>query len=523
VKTGGSKRALLPIILLAAALVFAYPPYARSETSSPQSPQSDEGVSAFIRRGTARLKEGRYEEAVEEFRTARRRDPGSSMAAYMLGLAYLKSQDYREASAHLKEAVTLRPRVREALVELADALYELNENDEALRYADIAEREGVEPARAKFLKGLIHLRLGNTGEAAKRLAEAKAADESLSQASTYHIAIAALREGRLTEARGLFEEAASIDPSSDIAEFTRQYVSAIERRERDARPLKLYAGLEYRYDDNVLLKPADAAAAGDITGEGDSLGVLTFRSEYDPRLRGPYGLGLRYSFYLDYHASLETHDVQSHTVSIAPSYALKRGQASLYMGYAYTLVENASYLHTTTLSPVYAFSVRDVHLLQASVKLQFKDYQKYTEGSDPDEDRDGVDYGAGVSYLYPIAGDAGFVNLRYELNREDTDGVNWGYLGNKLSAGALYPLSSLREGLKIASGIEMYFQNYIEEHTAFNEKRTDGTYTFYLMPVYTVMKDVDLRMNYVYMRGSSNIELYDYDKNIISAGVEARF
>ena len=65
-----------------------------------------------LNRGIADLKAENYEEAVASLLKARENDPSSSIAAYYLGLAYKQQQEYKEAIVHLKDAVTLRPGVK---------------------------------------------------------------------------------------------------------------------------------------------------------------------------------------------------------------------------------------------------------------------------------------------------------------------------------------------------------------------------------------------------------------------------
>src|SRR3989338_7189758 len=74
----------------------------------------------YLKQGIVNLKEENYEEAVEDFKKARELNPDSSITAYYLGIAYKKIQNYPEAKLHLKDALTLSPKVKEAVIELSD-------------------------------------------------------------------------------------------------------------------------------------------------------------------------------------------------------------------------------------------------------------------------------------------------------------------------------------------------------------------------------------------------------------------
>lgn len=470
--------------------------------------------------GIADLKEGNYEEAVQFFSSARKKAPDSSLAAYYLGLAYVKSEDYRSAKTHLQDAVTLAPRVREAVIELAEVSYQLGEYIEALSAIEVAEKEGVEPGRAAFLKGLTLIKVKRPDEAIEAFRKAKSLDESLGSSADYQIAIASVQAGRLGEAKDIFKDLSSKDPNADVAESAREYIDAISKRQKEERPLKLKAGLEYQFDDNVLLKPEDASVAGDITNESDSVFAASFGADYDFRLSLPYSLKAGYSLYANRHSSIETHDIQSHSLSVTPGMGVGEGQANLYAGYTYTLVDETKYLQAVTLSPTYALPINERQFAQASVKWQAKDYLKYTAGVGADEDRDSRDYGAGASWFYLLFGGKGFVNARYDFNYEDTDGQNWTYYGNRFGAGVYYRLTE-RLGLNVS--LEEYLQSFTETHTVFGVEREDATLTFYTLLTYPLYDDLDIKAQYLYIRGDSNISIYDYSKNVYGVGVDYRF
>lgn len=473
----------------------------------------------YLKQGIENLKQENYEEAAEDLKKARQEDPKSSVAAYFLGVAYKKVQDYKEAKTHLKDAITFTPKVKEAVIELADALYQLGELEDALKELETAEREDIEPAQTAFLKGMILSKLGRNKEAIDSFKKAKSLDgEKLAQSADYQIALANLQEGNLAEAKEVLKEIVVKDPNADIAQFANQYIDSITKRLKEERPFRLALGVQYQYDDNVLLKPGDAAAAAGITGEHDSLEIYTLRAEYSPRFKGPFDIKAQYSFYLNNHHKLATHDVQSHTAAVIPSYNFTKSSISLLASYNYTFVDDYKYLSTITLSPAYTFALTQNQFASGFLRYQKKEYLK--PPLDPDEDRDSDDYAVGASWFYLLSENKGFLNVRYELNKENTDGENWGYTGSKFGLSLLY---SITERLKFNIGGEAYFQRYDENHTAFDIEREDNTYTFITMLSYTIYDDIDIQAQYVYMRGDSNIAVYDYDKNITGVGVEWRY
>lgn len=169
----------------------------------------------YLKQGTANLKDENYEEAVDDLKKAREDDPNSSIAAFYLGVAYKKIQDYKEARVHLKDAITLSPAVKEAVMELADVSYQLGNMDEALETLEIAEREEIAPAQTAFLKGLVLLKKRKNNEAIESFKKSKATDNKLATSADYQIGVANLQEGRLSEAKDVFKEIVVRDPNAD--------------------------------------------------------------------------------------------------------------------------------------------------------------------------------------------------------------------------------------------------------------------------------------------------------------------
>ena len=107
-------------IIISLCAIPAITGYAQESQQRPQAPAA---APDYLQRGITDLTEGNYEEAVEDFTKARERDPDSAIAAYYLGSAYKKAQDYDNALKHLKEAVSNRSAVKAAFLELADTYY----------------------------------------------------------------------------------------------------------------------------------------------------------------------------------------------------------------------------------------------------------------------------------------------------------------------------------------------------------------------------------------------------------------
>jgi Tfp pilus assembly protein PilF len=469
-------------------------------------------------RGIAYYQEGSYEEAENALVKARLKDPGSSRAAFYLGATLKKMQQYDKALSHLKDAVTLQPPAKEAFPELADVYYLLGRNDEALHALDVAEGAGVAPGQTAFLRGLIFMKKRKDEDAIASFQRAKTADPKLMAAADYQIAVVYQRRGDQEKALEEFNAVIARDPDSAAGQMAKQQADALIRQSASGSPFNAVVSVQEQYDSNVILKPDNAAAAAAISGESDLVTVVSARLEYAAPVRLPYSLKAQYALYLNRHQDLKTYDVQSHSIGLIPGYALGENSLALLASYNVTLVDGEQYLQALLLSPLYIYTPADEQ--QAHIALRFlrKDFQQTPP--QPDEDRDSTDVGLGISWYWMFGQRQGFINARYEINREDAQGANWSYLGNKAAVGCLYPFT---DAWKASAGLEVYLQDYDNSNTAFNEKRKDTTTTLTVQALYALTKSIDAHLQYVYMKDDSTIDVYAFTKYLVGIGLFARF
>jgi tetratricopeptide (TPR) repeat protein len=463
------------------------------------------------------LKEENYEEAISNLLKARKEAPSSSRAAYFLGIAYKQTQDFEKAASNLTDAVTLQPGVKEAALDLGEVYYHLGRNEESLKKLILAEELGVKPAHTSFLKGLVLMKLDRNDEAFDAFKKAKKLDPSMTQAANYHIGIVLVRQGKGLEAGEMFRETIVVDPNSDLAQFAKQYIDALTRKPEEVKPFKLSLGASYQYDDNVILKPSDQTVAGDISGEDDSRYVATLRGEYAPLSSGPFSVKTQYSVYYSDYQKLGSYDVMSHTFAIVPGYATAESMWNLLLSYNYTWVDDDGYMQTGTVSPSYTFMPMPDNLAQFSLRYQKKELIKAPFMAD--EDRDAQEYAASAGWFIFFAKNRGFVNLRYEYNKEETDGVNWTYTGNKGNLNIVMPLN---DEFKLSASGEAYYQDFENINTNFLKKREDKTYTTSAMLSYEFRKNWEVQLQYAHIKANSNIAVYDYEKNVTSVGIEIK-
>ncbi|MGD1154161.1 MAG: tetratricopeptide repeat protein [Syntrophales bacterium] len=505
--------------------------------------------------GIQQYREDNYEEAIEILTQVRGNDQKSSMAAYFLGLAYKKVMDYPNAAVHLEAAVTLTPKIREALVELIDDLYQMGKIDESKRWIQLAEKENIFPAKIAFLKGLVLSKENRNREAIEALETAKKLDPSLAQASDFQIALCYMKDKKSVQAKEILGAVIERDPLSDLAAYARRYQDVVEKDIYMERPLRLTIGIYGSYDTNILAKPADEAAASGITGEKAYVLTSSVRLDYVPRFEGPWLFNAGYAFASSLHSEhTQSIDSMANTFYISPGYSFGRVALNLYAAYTDALLRTdpdlfpdpdsnpgyKRYFNYMTYGPIVRVLVTQNNILELFAGYDKKDYynQKKTfptrTDSFYDDNRDAAGPRAYVSWVWMFRENA-FLNLRYEFNQDHSDGSWWENEGHMFSINASIPLladaTAKRTGqVKLQLSGSAFFQNYKydqtfvdEDGTTKTEPRKDETYTGSIGLSWDFWKYATFLVQYQKIRAYSNMPIYDYDRNIYMTGFEFRF
>jgi len=481
-------------------------------------PQLFAAESTPLEQGISYYKQENYDEALPLLQKARKEDPSSSLAAYYLGITYKKLQNYKEAKMHLIDAVSLTPKIKEALLELIETLYQLGETKEAQKYIAIAETEKIKEAQTAFLKGLILLKEGKNLEAVEAFKSAKQFDGSVSQAADYQIGLAYLKEKRFKEAKSVFKDVMVLDPNSNLADFSDEYVKAIKRKEEAEKPYRITAGAYGEYDTNVLLKPSDTTVAANITGEADWREVYTGLGEYRLKMTDRFSVTPQFSFYRAHENNIGILNVTSYTVTVTPNYNIDKGTIGLPVGYNYTDVGESKYLTTLSATPTLNYLLGKTNMAQATFKYQKNDFTR--PAIIPDENRTSNFFAGGLGWYHFFAENKGFFGAHYELDKDDTKGSNWRFLGNRFDATVLYPFW---EKFRASLAGEIFLQDFDKTNSVFGKERDDQVYTVSSMLAYNFWKAAELQFRYTFVKDRSNIKVYDYNRNIFGLGLEYKF
>ena len=471
-----------------------------------------------LEKGISEFKAENYEEAVEFLKQARAQQPDSSLPAFYLGLTYKQMGLYEESVGELKEAIRLAPPIPGVYADLVEVLYHQNKFKEALAWIAKAEQEGSKPGRIFLLKGLIFHQEGRYQNALEAFKQAKEIDPSLAQEADLQMAMTYAQQRRFAEARESLKTVVTVNPTSELASFAQEYDKALTKGLEEHKPWQARVGLAYQYDDNVVLKPSSAIPGVLISGEKDSSVVTALRLDYAPILSDPWFFHGQFDFFADTYLHTHSHSLIVPTISLTPGYTFRQGAITLPVSYSYVWLGGDPYQGVALTKPTvsWMFSPDHVGLFSAGYARR----ESYQTPSDPNENREGNIFLLSAGYLHPFAQRAGIISVIYEFSRDITKGRNWDNRGSRINASILLPLM---RRVKLTLSGEAFWQDYVHTHTSFGIERKDSTYSGSTGLILELLKGLDLNLQYLHTNAHSNIPVYEYKRNVYTAGIEYKF
>jgi tetratricopeptide (TPR) repeat protein len=493
-----------------------------------QSPLPSKEYDLKMARGVNALNRQKYEEAEKAFLQALAARPNDVEATYSLGVVQLSQGRYELAEGTLQKVQTLDPRFGRVHLELGRVVFHMGRYDVALAALLKADKldtgEDQRQAMIQYYLGLTYHKMERFQEAAPKLLRAAALSEELSVQARYLAGVAFYRQGLFEDAAEEFNEVIGREPSSEQAASAKQFLNEMEKTKPLRKPWGVSVSLGAQYDSNVILLPDPFPLPEGISNEGDVrlVGVL----------QGSYGFlettrwlgGVKYSIYQSLHQDLDEFNVQSHDLGLS---FLHRIPAMPYQ-FRFTydlmdvLLDGEAYLigHAAGLTTVLRPGLNgQTDILYRFQSRDFRESDRFPNN----DDRTGTNHAAGVSHGRSVFGWGLRVQAGYTFDLESADGDDWDYRGHRLDLGLMFPRFYVDPSIKA----ELTIRNYDHPNSLSSDTPPDHREDTVQVYTVTLQRPINRWLTgtaqYAVQMNSSNIEVYDYDRQIVSVSVTAGF
>jgi len=464
-----------------------------------------------------------YEEVIELLGKADLKATLTAQEAYYLGLSQKQAGQPDAAIASLKQALNSPNPAKDAVFHLGFLLISKDLDTEAAVLIEWAEKENVKPGEISYLKGVLLAKQGKSSGAIQAFTASKNADPAFAQRADMQIAMQQVKKMDLQAAKASLEAVITSDPSSELAGFARDYSSKIESSLMEPKKWNVLAGISYQWDDNVVAKPSKTVQGVAFPKKEDGGVTENVQLTYNTRTPGPWQMSTQYSLYNNNYSKRSDYSQMSNTLALIPSYMVETTSVtpdmpvvfSLPVTFNYTHLNYKGYSDQVSVKPTATIIFTPTQLGQISggyARRDILDTPVY-----PAENRDAHLLSALLGYYYLFADNRGMANLRYEFIFEGADGNNWRNNGNKIAGDLLIPVTKTT-GLILSA--DATFKSYLAAPISPKTGRKDNVYSAAVTIKQQVIKGLFLNIQYSNSTTDSNVALYDYTRNVYSAGFE---
>ena len=495
--------------------------------------QAPTSAEVYVDRTILAFDEKRYDVALGEVQEALRLDPNNVTALYYLGLISIATDRYPEARSALEKARALRPRD----LDVAFQLGVLHFNEQRYAEADPPLRTVFEaqPRRPNlgFYLGFMAYRRKEYREALRFLRANVPSDANFSQLNSFY---AALTLGALelpAEARAEMAEAIRLNPTSAIASPGERFRDLLEPAARRERRFQGEVRVGVFYDNNVAVVPnassdlvARVIREQDRRSEGE---MAALRLAYTWLRTVDWEATVSYAFLQTINNRLSDFNVQDHTGTVGLTYRNVIGEmayfAGLQVAYDYITLGGDRFVQRPIFQPFFTLVESPGHMTSLVFRTQLKDFRD--ENVVPAEVRDATNYMAGATHFFRFAGDRHYIKVGYQYDVEDADGDNWSYEGHRILVGGQVTLPW--GDIRLRYDLDVHFRDHTDEHTLLpvtapgTRRRRDRELLHLISLTKDLPYDLSVSLDFLIDDNSSNLDVFDYDRTVVSLSLTWRF
>ena len=472
--------------------------------------------------GMEHYKNGKYKEALEDFQKAVIIFPDDPDIPFYIGLTYLQLNEPEKAVEFFKKVIEKDPEYTDAYFQLGLVLVQKNLYKEAIPHLEAVYKK--EPLREDlgYFLGFAYYQTSDYKKALSYLEKAKTKDKTIESLILYYTGLAKQQLGKTKEAAAAYKKIIITDPTSPLAEPSQRLIEALTVEERLKKRFSIDLTTKLQYDDNLILVPTTNVFNLRNKERKSTIELFYLRGEYAFIRRPDFDLAASYGFYQTITNKMRDMDVQDHILSLDLS---KRGSIGsmpydfkINYAYDYLLSDYHYLLQRHTIRPVFILMENKTNLSVFQYAFQVKEFRE--KPLFPEDNRDAVNHEAGFIHFLRFNNTKHHIKAGYFYDRELTEGANWKYSGNKLITGFQY---TFPKDIRLTTDYEYKMVRYKNNNIYFDKKREDTERAVNVAVSKDIGKGWSVSLEYLRRRNSSNIDLYDYRKNLYSMGLSWRW
>ncbi len=341
---------------------------------------SDGKGAAYHDLGIFSLESGEFGTAEKQFMRAIEAEPDNPYYRHSLGRVYLKTGKYQEALLCFKKIMKKNPEIIGLKFDMAFAAYKLEDYKKAATiFTEIAD-EDPKDALSRYHAGMSIYKSERYTEAPGHLIRASRMSPSLRPHCRYTIGVCNYKTDKLKEALDMFTLVVDDPEAGELKNKARDWINAVRKKQKAAKPWSLYAKLGRRYDDNVRLDPLDKDIEGD---ESDYITSFNFSGKYSFLKKNRFSAGVGYVHYQIMHDSLGEFDLAGAMFKLFAQYRMSPFDFKLTLSPSQYWLDSDRYQRRYEFKPEASWKISDT--ITTHFAFRFSDDTNFKEDGESGE------------------------------------------------------------------------------------------------------------------------------------------
>lgn len=488
-------------------------------------------------KGLIPFQAGQWESAYASFTNATKADPDDALALYYRGIAGAELGFLQESIKDLEKALQLRPDLDAAVLDLGVLYLEAGEYQSAQSWLERAYEIPQNRFRAALFLGVSEYRRGDDAAAQRSLQNA-AKDPRIRPIANYYEALSMLRQGNTATAERMLDNSAKALPNTQIATAIEEFDTTSMPRPRrgvaEDKPWSVYGGLGIGYDSNVKLAPQSSRVRNSPSrdyGNSEDVGrlIIEFGGSYRVLDTEMFVGTLAYDGYQGVNFGENDYDISSHRVTGSLSTRADRWyQVGVSTFYNYYGRNYQSFFHEGSLVPWVAFYEGDIAATQLYYRLRGRDYTRnpFDSRQNLGVVRDAINNAIGARQFFLLGAVDRVFSFGYQWSDNDPlssqGGTDFAYQSHQFD----FELeAAVLDWFDATMGYTITIDDseHPNSRTGYVYGRNDVEHQFVIHLERPVMDHLTLVFDYFGILNNSNLDEFEYDRSIVSAGIRTQF
>ena len=468
-------------------------------------------ASAYFDMGVFAFGEENYTIAIDNFKHALRYQPDNPYYIHFLGKAYMESAHYPEALKAFLHAQQLNVFIHELENDIAQLYFKLKQYDKACKlFLDIIRKDPIsENIAAHYFAGLCFFNEKKYQQSISYLTHASDKNADIRDNCQFHISICLYRLNQKEKAIQSFKKLASTASSEKIKQMCNKWLKSIRQKEL-YRPYRLFAKISFQYDDNVGFSAPYLKSSHD-----DDIVLNAYVvGKYQLLRKNDYEIGAGYKHFQTIHQDLQEFDITGSTIDLYGKY--KYDQAILGFRYqpSYFWVDHQRFMTDHLFIPQFTWKVTQHYVLQLSYTYA---NSHHFDNSTQNGHSHMVSW-MNIFKLKPFNCSL-FIDTTAEENHAAGSENQYELLSAKIAAKMM-----IFKDIQLKINSQYKECRYSHMDLTVNKKRNDHTIGLGGELLHSLnIKGLWGGIGYYYSHNNSNMDDYDYRKNVISMTLVVKY